>query len=483
MLFNSVQYAFFLPVALLVYHVAPAWLRLWILLAASWFFYACWKPVFLVLIVLLTAINYLLGAGLEKCGERRKARMGMLWAGISMNLGVLAYFKYSGFFLQNLEAGAGRLGIHIVTHWVSFAAPLGISFFVFEFIHYLADVSGGRPAVKSPLKFAIFAAFFPTQIAGPIKRYEDFVPQLDRPAPFRWGNIEWGLQLLIIGLFKKTVLADNLAPIVARGFGGAPGIGEAWLVAVAFAMQIYFDFAGYTDMGRGAALMFGYDVPVNFLRPYLASDISLFWRRWHVSLSTWLRDYLFIPLGGSRGSLAKTTFTVLTTMVLCGLWHGANWTFVAMGFYFGVLLIVNAAWKRAIHSSRGSEKPMNPVLHAGCVLFTFSCVCVGWVFFRAEDLSQAWMMIRAMCGFHSGNAPMLDAGEREFIAVVVCGMFAVEWLVEKREAVRGWVLARMPGIPVDVLWGALRPTVLVLLFVLSLVFQPRTGEMFIYFKF
>lgn len=216
--------------------------------------------------------------------------------------------------------------------------PLGISFFVFEFIHYQVDINRGSVPVKNWLEFSIFGAFFPTQIAGPIKRYEDFVPQLNRQPSFSLPRIGEGLKYILWGLFKKVVLADNLAPLVAIGFGQAVGgaggnaslsSGDAWLTVLAFTLQIYFDFSGYTDMGRGSAMLLGFNLPENFKFPYLAANISDFWRRWHITLSGWLRDYIYIPLGGNRKGRYRN---LLITMVLGGLWHGANWTFIIWGY-------------------------------------------------------------------------------------------------------------------------------------------------------
>jgi alginate O-acetyltransferase complex protein AlgI len=483
MLFNSIQYAFFLPLSLLLYYALPFRARPWVLLATSYFFYACWNPAFLLLIIALTALNYLAGIGIGRLPGRTSKRW-LLAGGVTFNLLVLAFFKYARFFLDNLTATMGWFGFHPQPVVISIAVPLGISFFVFEFIHYLVDVAKGGPPVLSPLKFAIFAAFFPTQIAGPIKRYLDFVPQLESQRPFHWNDAERGLGLIVLGLFKKMVLADNIAPIVDRGYGAAgSGMGsmEAWLISVAFAMQIYFDFSGYTDIGRGSALMFGYTVPENFRRPYLAQNISEFWRRWHISLSTWLRDYLFIPLGGSRRSLGQTVSAILVTMVLCGLWHGANWTFVMMGFYFGVLLSLRAAWRCVI--KRAKETAENPVIAFLCTVVTFASVCIGMVFFRAESLFKAWSILGSMFTFQAASAGFLHPRESAFVAAVVFVSFMVDWAIEKREASRAFLTDSRRIDRLGVLLASMRPVGLVILLILAILLQPNDGKMFVYFKF
>ncbi len=355
MLFNSLQYALFLPLLTAVYFGAPRSWRLVVLLVGSYVFYAAWNPAYLLLIIAMTAANYVFGLLLGRTSGRPAATRWLVLA-VSMNVAVLAYYKYMAFLLASVEGLLRSAGVQIQLPQPSIILPLAISFFTFEFIHYVVDVWAGQPPERGFLKFAVFAAFFPTQIAGPIKRYEAFIPQLDVPSRFEWTRAGEGLKLITWGLFKKIVLADRLGAIVALGF---PETGhavlnpvDAWLTVLAFAMQIYLDFSGYTDIGRGSAVILGFSVPENFRRPYLAWNISEFWRRWHISLSTWLRDYLFVPLGGLRGHPARA---LLVTMALAGLWHGAGWHFVVWGLFNGVLL--TGHWMfRAWRARRGDAR-------------------------------------------------------------------------------------------------------------------------------
>jgi alginate O-acetyltransferase complex protein AlgI len=350
----------------------------------------------------------------------------------------------------------------------------------------LSDVYSGRPAVRSPLTFAAFATFFPTQIAGPIKRYEEFVPQLDSPAPHDWAMTGAGVRLIVIGLFKKVALADNLAPVVLHGFqrtaAGDVVLGrlDTWGVVLAFALQIYFDFSGYTDIGRGSALLLGFRVPENFVRPYFARNASDFWRRWHISLSTWLRDYLYIPLGGNRSHRVRN---LLITMVLGGLWHGASWTFIVWGAWHGAFLALYWAirpwWRARMAADRHIPGAIAAV--AGWAL-TFLLVLVGWVFFRAADLAQAVTILHVMVGRYVTPTASLTAGERFTVLIIATGCFAVEGIQEwhARVPAEGTLRARRDFI----LWQQrLQPAGLVCLFALTLLAKPSVGPRFFYFQF
>ena len=310
------------------------------LMLGSYFFYMSWIPAFILLIVPMTVFNFLWGKLLHQAQNNRKLIFG---TGIAANLLCLGVFKYSNFIVTTVDSI-----LHLVTrhnpHWsVSIILPLGISFFIFEFIHYLFEIYRGNKPINSFVLFALFAAFFPTQISGPIKRYPDFQAQMQTEKQLHLSYFNQGVPLIVIGMAKKLLLADNLAVLVQMGLSnpsmyGAP---ELWLFTYAFAFQIYFDFSGYTDIARGSAMLFGYHIPINFNMPYIAKNVSDFWRRWHISLSSWLRDYLFIPLGGSRHGKWLTHRNLFLTMALGGLWHGASWNFVVWGIYHGLCLIVH----------------------------------------------------------------------------------------------------------------------------------------------
>jgi D-alanyl-lipoteichoic acid acyltransferase DltB (MBOAT superfamily) len=396
LLFNSLQYLVFLPVVFLLYWVTPHKLRVPLLLVASYLFYMSWKPIYGILIFGLTLGNFLLVPMIAKSVTRKK-----LWLGIvvAANLITLGIFKYAYFTVDTIKSGLALGGIDWREPHLHIILPLGISFFVFEFIHYAVEVYRGKPLVKNFLNFSLFASFFPTQIAGPIKRYQDFIPQLDIKSKFKWEYVDEGMQLILMGLAKKVLLADNLALVAQAGFTHPEQFSsvDLWLIAYAFAFQIFFDFAGYTDVARGSALLFGYKVPINFNLPYIASNVADFWHRWHISLSTWLRDYLFIPLGGSRGGRFLTHRNLFITMALGGLWHGAATHFLVWGVYQGIVLIVHREYQHLLQKI-GVPKSIieSKVYHVLSVILTFHVVCVGWVFFRADSVPIAMKMLTKM---------------------------------------------------------------------------------------
>jgi D-alanyl-lipoteichoic acid acyltransferase DltB (MBOAT superfamily) len=399
MLFNSYEYLiYFLPLSLAAFFVlgrGSARLAVGAMVAASLVFYAWWNPRYLPLILGSIGVNFAIGRALHRRPKHGKA---ILAFGIGANLALLAVFKYADFALQNTSAVTGiPLALpHIVL-------PLGISFFTFTQIAYLVDVHRGRATEPSLLNYALFVSFFPHLLAGPILHHGEMMPQFaspenKRPQPL---HIAAGLFLLAIGLVKKVCIADPLAPVVAAGFDHPETLSAltAWLTVLAYTLQIYFDFSGYTDMALGAARMFNIRMPVNFDSPYHSTDIREFWRRWHMTLSRFLREYLYIPLGGNRHGEARAAVNVLATFLLGGLWHGAAWTFVAWGALHGGALVVLRAWQRT-----GLKLP-------GWLAWgvTFLFVMIAWVFFRASSLEAAGAMLRAMAGANAGTLPWRDA--------------------------------------------------------------------------
>ena len=405
LLFNSVQYLLFLPAVAAIVWLLPSRIRPVFLLAASYYFYASWNPPFLLLVLFLTLVNYVIGAA----QGRRTARSGQLLAlAIAVDLGALAVFKYLGFLDDSVRRVASVLGLDPSLPTVRLILPLGLSFFTFEFIHYQVDIWRGHQAIRDPIRFALFPAFFPTQIAGPIKRYQDFDRQVRSRPPFDPVLAAAGVELVLLGLFKKVVLADNLLPVADRVFSNPSGATalDAWVGAVAFALQIYFDFSGYTDIGRGSAQILGYTVPINFRAPYLATSLRDFWHRWHISLSTWLRDYLYIPLGGSRRGEWRVRANLMITMTLGGLWHGAAWHFMAWGAGHGLALVANHWWDR-----RGGLQPararwlMSSLLPICGWALTQLAVLFLWSLFRAPGVHSAWLLWRSQ--FSGQWAPRL----------------------------------------------------------------------------
>lgn len=405
MLFNSFTYLVFLPLVVLLYWILPRSFGKTLLLVASYVFYMHWMPAYGLLILALTGVNYALGLGIAGRAENKKKGL-LLW-GLIFNLGCLCFFKYANFLVDSFWQAFKLVGTPLHIPGLDFShspalniiLPLGISFFTFEFIHYITDVYRGSAPIRNFRDFALFAAFFPSQIAGPIKRFQDFVKQLDHEINFDWSNFNQGMFLIFQGLFKKVVLGDNLGKIVNAGFNNPAGVGtlDAWIAVAGFTYQIFFDFSGYTDIGRGSALLFGYKVPENFNWPFLAANLTDFWRRWHISLSTWLRDYLFIPLGGSRGGAWKTRRNTMTTMVLGGLWHGAAWHYVIWGAFHGTGLVLSKEWTDfAARVPALNKLRPHPLWHLSGVAFTTFFLYMAGTIFRAEGIPQALAMVHKL---------------------------------------------------------------------------------------
>ena len=377
--------------------LGAAWLTL-----ASLFFYGWWDARYLALLVASIIVNYGVGIRLARSAVQfgPGRRRGLLVVGIAANLLALAYFKYTHFVAQNLNALAD-------TDWVvaTIVLPLGISFYTFTQIAFLVDAHRGAAAEYNFVHYSLFVTFFPHLIAGPILHHREMMPQFAAPATYRWNdtNAALGLTIFVIGLFKKTVLADGIAPYVKPVFDAAEAgaqlsLLECWVGALGYTMQLYFDFSGYSDMAIGLALLFNIRLPLNFHSPYRAANIIDFWRRWHMTLSRFLRDYLYLPLGGNRRGPLRRYANLLLTMLLGGLWHGASWNFVVWGGLHGFYLVVNHAW-RALRRRRGHDPDRGS--RSGRLAawgLTFLAVVVGWVIFRAESLSAAGNILLGMAG-------------------------------------------------------------------------------------
>ncbi len=473
MLFNSIYYGFFLPCVVALYWIVPRPVRYPLLLVASYLFYANWIPPYLLLILGLTVVNY--GFGLWLGRDRRRAVLALAVVG---NLAVLGYFKYANFFLDT-----GRSAFKADWPTLNILLPLGISFFTFEFIHYVVDVWRGSPPVRNFVQFALFAAFFPTQIAGPIKRYQAFVHQLQEYPRFDAQSAGEGVYLIVRGLFKKVVLADGLARIANSGFDNPAGLGslDTWITVYAFAFQIFFDFSGYTDIGRGSAQLFGFTVPENFAAPYLARNLVDFWRRWHISLSSWLRDYLFIPLGGSHGSRLFNYRNLFLTMTLGGLWHGAAWHFLLWGAYQGAGLTA-LRWMGDVRKDRlGTTPTLRSVPVAVGLLLgiiaTFHFTCLGWVLFRAPDLATTQLFVTRLFTPVAG-AEELPVADRWTVAALMLAYFGG---VGGAQALR--VLLPPARWARLLAWEwTLRPLVYAAGIVWMVIF-PAAAQRFLYFQF
>lgn len=384
----------FLPTVFLVFWLSPHRWRVPILLIASYVFYMAWRPIYLLLILALTLVNYWLGLRIWDSKQRKRA---WVIAAVSVNLLTLAYFKYF-YFLEDIV-------LQITKPWfgdipklsMNIVLPLGISFFVFEFVHYVVEIYRGREPVRNFLEFALFPSFFPTQIAGPIKQFQDFVPQLRETKVFSWSDFDTGMFLILSGLFKKILLADNLSLFVNSGFSNPrifTGL-DMWLFTFAFTFQIYFDFSGYADIARGSAQLLGFKVPINFDFPYLAGNISDFWQRWHITLGIWLRKYLYIPLGMTTNRI-KMARNLIITMTLAGLWHGAGFHYILWGMYQGVLLAAHREFKVFRMTNHWLDFLDSQAGHVLSTVVTFLITAIGMVIFRAENTTSALLILRKM---------------------------------------------------------------------------------------
>ena len=410
MLFSSYAFLFqFLPATALAFAAARRHsprAGIMVLAGASLFFYGAWQPVYLLLLIVSIAVNFALGLRMEDPLRRRATGT----FGVALNLAVLCYFKYTNFVFDSLNTLTGA-----PLPFVNIVLPLGISFFTFQQIAYLVDVMRGARVERDIVSFTLFVSFFPHLIAGPLVHHAEMIPQFKRGRTGRSAVLAArGLAIFAAGLFKKVVIADNLAQFVSPVFahldaGGGVTTPWAWLATLAYSLQIYFDFSGYSDMAVGLALLFGIRLPVNFRSPYRAISIIEFWRRWHITLSRFLRDYLYIPLGGNRLGEQRRYLNLLVTMLLGGLWHGAGWNFLVWGGLHGLYLCINHLW-RAWRGGKADASPTGPAAKGVCWAITFFAVVLGWVFFRARTADGAWQMLGGLFGFGAGSSAYVPSG-------------------------------------------------------------------------
>jgi D-alanyl-lipoteichoic acid acyltransferase DltB (MBOAT superfamily) len=454
--------------------------RTLLLLAASYAFYALWDWRFLGLLVGVTVANYAIGLRMQGLADRRRRAL-LLAAGVILNLGVLVAFKYLGFFVASAVQLFHALGLATLSEpHLSLILPLGISFYILQAVGYLVDVRRGQcEAERDPLTFGLFMGFFPQVISGPIARASLLLPQFRARPVFSSTRFAEGCSLIYWGLFKKLFVAENMAPIVAQIYAQAsPSAAGVVIATVAFTFQLYCDFSGYTDIARGVARCLGIDLAVNFRQPYAAGNIALFWRRWHISLSTWFRDYVYIPLGGSRVRTALVLRNVMLAMLLSGLWHGAGLTFIVWGCYHGVLLCGHRLWRRIWPESpdRGPTRawPIAVWTHAKagfCVAGTFCAVALGWLFFRAEDMPRAARLLGALGGSWTVSQP-------EVAHLSGLAFFLVPYLaIEVARSVR-----KNENTLIDAIWPV-RAVVYVVAFYLLVLYGAGGGTEFIYFRF
>lgn len=400
------------------------------LLVASYLFYGWWDWRFLSLILVSTATDYICGINIDRAATREGKRR-FLVISVAVNLGLLAFFKYWNFFIESFAVLLSQVGWNPHMPTLRVILPVGISFYTFQTMTYSIDIY--RKELKPThdfLNYALYISFFPQLVAGPIERAKCLLPQVERPRSFAAEQFIEGLQLIFWGLFKKVFVADNLGSIVDRIYGNPGSSGVEYVIATwAFAFQIYGDFSGYTDVARGSAKCMGFEIMQNFKVPYFAVNPSDFWRRWHISLSTWLRDYLYIPLGGSRRGSLMTYRNLMLTMTLGGLWHGAAWNFVLWGIFHGLLLSIHRWINRARGTNEGIHAPLITVMFKAFLMFQVTCV--GWIFFRSHDLNQIEMilgMIFSVREFPTGWTTLLS--EALFFILIPLVVMVLQYLRE-----------------------------------------------------
>jgi alginate O-acetyltransferase complex protein AlgI len=473
MVFNSLSFGLFFVVVLLLHTLPLGWqIKKINLLIASYLFYAAWNPPFVVLLWGSTLVDWLMARQIYRSTDPRYRRAWLI-VSLTFNLGLLGFFKYGDFFSRNCQALLAAIGLEYQVPAWDILLPVGISFYTFHSMSYTLDLYWRRAApVPKLLDFALFVAFFTQLVAGPILRTADLVPQFSAPRQATRDQLCWGLALMTIGLFEKVVLADGaFSPTADLVFGNDDPVGllDAWIGALAFSGQIFCDFAGYSTIAVGAALCFGFNIPNNFKSPYAAAGLSDFWRRWHISLSTWLRDYLYIPLGGNRSGERRTYLNLMITMLLGGLWHGANWTFVVWGGLHGALLaaerwLKTAAARRQVPAWLSSKLVTIPV--------TFLLVNATWVVFRAKTLVFAGSLLAGMVGLHAGAAAVLPTVKILETTVCVGGLLLVLGYMRDRDMAT--IVGRAPRSLVAAAWAFMAVIVTI---------TQGTSNAFIYFQF
>lgn len=473
MLFNSLIFVVFFAIVYLLYlSLSHRWQNR-MLLVASYVFYGAWDWRFLSLILASTIADYFCGLGIHASRDRRR-RKALLLVSLTVNLGLLGFFKYYGFFTDNLQELAGLIGWNLDALTLNVILPVGISFYTFQTLSYTIDIYRGRlRPERNIFDFALFVAFFPQLVAGPIERAWRLLPQISLPRHIGLKEITDGAWLCLYGFFLKVFVADNLAPLVDRVFsmaGPVPG-GEALTAVYAFAFQIFGDFAGYSSIAIGVAKLLGFDLMNNFLFPYLVTNPRDFWRNWHISLSTWLRDYLYIPLGGNRGGPTITQRNLFLTMLLGGLWHGAAWTFVLWGAYQGTTLILHRQFESRLPRLRLSGGAATAWYWLK-VIFMFHVTCLGWLIFRAQSVGQVWEMLVAIFT----NFTPLSWTTVYYLAMIAFYTWLVN-VIQFIQRANGDVLA------VAGLKGRWRWPIVTLMFYLMVVWGEYGSNEFIYFNF
>ena len=471
MIFNSLVFVVFFAVVLLLHSLPFSWrVKKINLLVASYIFYAAWNPPFVLLLWLSTVVDWFAAKGLAEAQQPWKRRAWML-VSVVVSLGLLCYFKYGHFLVENFAQLAAVAGFHYSPPKSNIILPIGISFYTFATMSYTLDIYLRRSApARSFLDYALFVTFFPHLVAGPIMRPTELVPQFEVPHRATPDQLRFGLCLMTLGLFEKAVLADGfLGPVVDQIYNPrvVPGFLDAWMATLAFSGQIFCDFAGYSITAIGAALCLGFALSDNFRFPYAAVGFTDFWRRWHITLSAWLRDYVYIPLGGNRRGDARTYLSLMATMLIGGLWHGASWTFVIWGGLHGLYLLAERLLRKRLphhHPGRASTFALG--------VLTFLLVNVAWVFFRAKTFHQAIAILSGMAGRNPQAEPILPAIYLITTSLIIGGLLLAHTLMRRQTLETA--IAHLHPATLTAVWTILA---------FAVVIQHGESNGFIYFQF
>lgn len=480
MLFNSLQFSLFFLVVVTIYFSLAHRFRWMLLLASSYYFYMCWKPEYVILIMCSTLVDYCAARRMAIHSEQKRRRK-YLALSLTCNLGILFFYKYFNFLSSSITEALQVINIYYDAPVFQVLLPVGISFYTFQTLSYTIDVYKGRiPAERHLGIYALYVSFWPQLVAGPIERTKHLLPQFRKTYAFEYQRVTDGLRLMLWGLFKKVVIADQVAVYVNRVYNHVDNFqGLTLLLATFFfAIQIYCDFSGYTDMARGAAKVMGYDLMENFRRPYFAKSIREFWQRWHISLSTWFRDYVYIPLGGSRQVKWRWYYNLLLTFLLSGLWHGANWTFVIWGTLHGCYLVVEnmtGSFQNRI-ATQFCANQNSFINRAVRVTITMTMICFAWIFFRANSISDAYSVISKMFLISPSDFGFAVVGLPAFLRIVLLlSLLFFAEVLERNQSLQE-ITAKLP---LPARWGVY----LILFWAVVVAGVFGVQQEFIYFQF
>ncbi len=480
MLFNSIEFTIFLPIVFLLYWIVSSKhirFQNLLLVASSYVFYGWWDWRFLSLIIFSSLIDYIIGIKLSNANRNRRL---LLFASIAVNIGLLGFFKYFNFFAESFSSAFTLLGQPIDVSRLNIILPVGISFYTFQTLSYTIDVYRRKlESTKDIVSFFAFVSFFPQLVAGPIERATNLLPQFYKKRKFDYTKAVDGMRQILWGLFKKIVIADNAAIYVNDIFSNYTDYSGSMLImgAVFFAIQIYGDFSGYSDIAIGTARLFGFNLMKNFAFPYFSRDIAEFWRRWHISLSTWFRDYLYIPLGGSKGDNYKKTRNIFVIFLISGFWHGANWTFIAWGLinalYFLPLMILNQNRKNTNSVAEGKHLPN--IKEFAQIILTFSLTTIAWIFFRSETITDAFLYIESI--FINSFFVIIPFQETKLLIYILLISFfiIIEWIGREKEFAIQFINNKQSKI--------LRWSFYVIIIYFIGMYMPAGETPFIYFQF